>query len=129
MQDQGALFEEALREQQWNRYGKAIQGVDFEDPSLQILSATLRHWESLGIPTLMVVLGLDDPEGRRQTLGALAHVAQGTGAEFIDLHDMLPQESFADWQGHYSLESTPDGPSLIAARMEPVLRSMLQGHP
>ena len=138
-EDQEALLEEALRQQQWNRYGKAIRGVDPEDPSLRILAATLRHWQSRHIPVLMVVipinvelvenLGLDDPEGRKQTLDALANVAQSTGAEFLDLHDLLPGESFADWQGHYSLESAPEGPSLIAARMEPFLASMIEGRP
>ena len=136
-QDQFALLEERLRQQQWNHYGKAIRGVDPDDPSLQILAATLRHWEGLDIPILMVVipinvelvqgLGLDDPEGRKQTLDALAHVAQDNSAEFLDLHDLLPQESFADWQGHYSLDSKPHGPSLIAARIEPVLVSMFEG--
>ena len=136
-QDQVTLFEERLRQQQWNHYGKAIRGVAPNDPSLQILAATLRHWEGQDIPILMVVipinvelvqgLGLDDPEGRKQTLDALAHVARSNSAEFLDLHDLLPEESFADWQGHYSLDSKPDGPSLIAARIEPVLVSMIEG--
>ena len=107
-----------------------------EDPSLQILAATLGHWKSRDIPILMVVipinlellglLGLDDPEGRGETLLALADLAQTHDAEFLDLHDLLPQDSFADWQGHYSLDPVPDGPSLIAARMEPIIASMIE---
>ncbi|MEE3327058.1 MAG: hypothetical protein VX252_06980 [Myxococcota bacterium] len=136
MENQRALFDQALRAQQWNRYGKAIGGVEGDDPSIQIMAAALRHWASLDIPVLVVVipvnielvesLGLDDPEGRERTVSTLAEIARGSGARFLDLHDLLPEESFADWHGHYSLSPTPDGPSVIANRVAPVLVSMIQ---
>lgn len=135
-QSRRELFEQALRVQQWNRYGKAIRGVEEEDPSLQIIDAALQRWANLDIPVLVVVipinvemvdqLGIDDPAGRMRTIRALAGIAGAADARFLDLHDLLPEESFADWQGHYSLDATPDAPSLIAERMLPVLASMIQ---
>ena len=135
-QDNEALFTQALREYHRQRYGKAIGGVTFDDPALQILAAALQHWDRLNVPTLVVAipinieligsLGLDDEAGRMRTLTALAEITRNTGAHFLDLHDLLPTESFADWQGHYSLTDRPDAPSLIAERIEPVLVSMIE---
>ena len=134
--DQKALLQEILRVQQWNRYGKAIQGVEGEDPSLQIIAAALEPWARADIPVLVVVipinielidqLGIDDPVGRMRTVRALAGIARSVDARFLDLHTLLPEESFADWQGHYSLDPTPGAPSLIAESMVPVLASMVQ---
>jgi hypothetical protein len=131
-----ALFAEFLRQQQWGHYGKAIGGMGPEETSFQILRAALAHWKSMGVPVLMVVipinvkfiqsLGIDDVGGRKRTLATLAEVAQDEGAQFLDIHDLLPEESFADWQGHYSLTPTPDGPSLIADKMAPALVSMIE---
>lgn len=126
----------SLRLLQTARYGKATGGLDASDPNLQILGATLRYWEAQNVPVLVVVipvnvelmgaLGVGSAEGTAQTLAALSEVARASGAAFVDLHDILPEESFADPQGHYSLNAEQDGPTLIASRVVPMLVSLLR---
>ncbi|MFP6640298.1 MAG: hypothetical protein VCC04_08645, partial [Myxococcota bacterium] len=75
---------------------------------------------------LLQVLGVGTEEGTARTVAALSNTTESTGAESLDLHDLLPRESFADMIGHYSHTAAQDGPSMIAARIAPVLVSMLR---
>ena len=130
---------EAQRKQQWTRYGSALSGVDPGVPSLLALHATLSYWEEAGIPVLVFTLpvnvdlfdslGIQDEAAMKQTQSVLAALARSTGAEILDLHDLLPDSSFSDLQGHYSYTEKPDGPKKIAERVAPVLQRMLEARP
>ncbi len=128
---------EALRVQQRARYGKAIDGLDPHDPSLQILGAALQDWHSAGIPVLLVILpvnvelfeslGIANPAALQETSNRLAKVAQAKGTHFLDLHALLPAVSFADPYGHFAHGAEPDGARRIASRVVPILETMLRG--
>ena len=127
---------EALRDQQWLRYGSALSGLDPDSLSVQALRATLRYWEEFRIPVLLVVLPVNvdffdsleirNDESLELTLAVLTEVSRETGAEILDLHDLLPESFFSDLQGHYSYAEESDGPSEIAHRIAPVLRKMVR---
>lgn len=129
----------ALRLLQQSRYGKAIEGIDVGDPSLEILSLALHDWRAAGIPVLLVVIPVNvelfeslgiakaKAEGLRQTTRRLAEIAQTAGVHFLDLHDLLPAVSFADAHGHFVHGADHDGAKQIANRIAPVLEAMARG--
>ena len=125
----------SLRAQQQQRYGDSLAGLEVSNPSLRILRATLEHWQRGRIPVLAVIipidvdrfatLGLANPEGIARTSESVAKIARETGAEFVDIHDLLPSSAFVDVRGHFDYASEIDGPVKMAERVAPKLAAMV----
>jgi hypothetical protein len=108
--------------------GLALSGVRADHPLLRVLAATLRSFERAGIPVLVYVnptnveyvesLGLLDEAGLRTTLATLEAVARENGADFVDLHALLPDQGFRDAPGHFSVGEV-HGPARLAEALAP----------
>lgn len=107
---------------QYARFAPALAGVDAQHPVLRVFDRTLRIFRDAGIPTLVYVnplnvdylesLGLLDRDGLTRTIESVRRVARGNGADFLDLHDLFPDEGFRDAPGHFSTEGI-DGPAVL----------------
>ena len=60
-----------------------------------------------------------DSDGLQRSLQTLEQIALETGAEFADLHDLLPDAAFRDHGGHFTHDPPYDGPVLVAEALAP----------
>ena len=112
-------------------YGAALAGVDRGHPSLQTFAALLHRFDRLSIPVVVYIapinveymtsLGRVEEQQLAKTIDAIGTVVQQNGGVMVDLHDLLPDGAFIDAAGHFTHEGRYDGPSLIAARLAPLL--------
>jgi hypothetical protein len=108
-------------------YGEIMDGLDEGHWVLEILQALLEDFARAGTAVILYVppinvehvrsIGVHDEAGLMQSLAALERIARQTGAEFADLHDILPDEAFRDTGGHFTHESPYDGPLIVAATL------------
>lgn len=111
----------------------AVGGLRSNDPVLRMLGALLARIERAGIPFLVYVAPanlaylLSEPSALAldQTLDRIGAVVRSSGGVFLDLHDLLPTEAFADGLGHLRGAGEPDGAREVALRVAPVVRGML----
>lgn len=115
--------------------GPALAGLEAADPALRILAAALRRLREAEIPALVYVaplnvehlarIGLYDAQGLSQTIGALKQVAEQEGADFVDLHDLLPDAAFLDFADHLRTEPASDSSALVALELLPTVLGRL----
>jgi hypothetical protein len=115
----GVQFAATYHTEDWRRwnergarphYQTAFSGASPDDPVLQMLAAALRIYREAGIHTHLYVgpanvehfqrLGIYDEQGIAETLAVLRRIANEHGAEFSDLHALLPDRGFRDAGGH-----------------------------
>lgn len=115
---------------EWTRavLGPALAGAAPDQPALRFLDAVLAHYAVRGIPALVFVnpvnlehlraLGLDTA-GLARTVAAARVVAQRHGADFLDLHALLPDAAFRDEMDH--LDPEGEGPARVGAAIAEAL--------
>ena len=114
--------------------GLALAGEAEASPVLPMFRAALRVLSDAGIPVLVYLspmnvehadwLGLLDEEKLRISVDAIATLVRSEGGEFVDLHDLLPDEGFRDGPGHFTWEGV-DGPLLVAEQIAPGVAKMM----
>lgn len=107
--------------------GPALDGVDADHPTLQLLDASLARYQEAGIPVLVFVnpinvehlesLGLDDEAGLARTLARAEAVVRSRNAGWLDLHDLLPDAAFRDEMDHLDPGSEAQGAERLAQRL------------
>ena len=112
-------------------YGDAMSGLDSSHPVLRALGAMLEHFEHAGIPVFVFVtpvnieymesLDMLDRPGLAETIEQIEGVVRGAGADFIDLHALLPDGAFRDGTGHFRIGETHDGPATLAEALAPAV--------
>lgn len=114
------------------RFGRALDGVDADAPSLRVLVAAITRFREDGIRVLVYVNPtnttnmreanvLDEP-GMSKTLDVIAAAVRAAGGEFADFHTLLPNEAFRDAAGHFNVrEGSPDGPRLLGEALAPLV--------
>ncbi len=115
-------------------YGQALAGVDSDHPVLLLFGAALRTFTQAGIRVLVYVVpvnvehlrrvGLESQGGLARTVEAVRRVAKGAGADFLDLHDFLPDAAFRDPSGHFTYDGEIDGATLVAERIARALQEL-----
>jgi hypothetical protein len=113
-----------------DHFGQALEGVDTHHETIQTVDRTLAAYRRAGIDVVFYVnptnvehlerVGVYDPEGFGRTLAALEEVVRRNGAEYVDLHDLLPDAGFRDAAGHFAT-SKVDGPLRVAEALAPVV--------
>jgi hypothetical protein len=116
--------------------GPALQGLDPDDPALEVLDALLRRFEEAGIAVLVYVapinvehlssIGTYEPRGMARTSARIEAVSKLRGAAFLDLHDLLPDAAFADHLDHLAQDLEPDGSRTVADRLAPLVAERIQ---
>jgi hypothetical protein len=119
--------------------GPALQGLDRDDPALEVLDALLRRFEAAGIAVLVYVapinvehlssIGAYDARGMARTSGRIEAVSRRRGAAFLDLHDLLPDAAFADHLDHLVQDVEPEGSRAVADRLAPLVAERVRGTP
>jgi hypothetical protein len=120
-----------------SRGGADIYGTDdllrvqADDPVVRVLGATLGAFRRAGIPVLVYVgpfnvehlvpLGAIDEDGLRETLATIARCARDEGAEFVDLHALLPDRAFRDAVGHLGVVEQLHAPKRLAKALAPYI--------
>jgi len=114
--------------------GGVLAGEAETSPVLPMFRAALRVLSDAGIPVLVYLspmnvehadwLGLLDEEKLRISVDAIATLVRSEGGEFVDLHDLLPDEGFRDGPGHFTWEGV-DGPLLVAEQIAPGVAKMM----
>lgn len=115
-----------------SRFGKALEGVRPDEPSLEVLAAAIHVFRGRGIPVLVYTNPTNvehiasvipsAPRGLALTLASIEVVAREAGARFVDLHDLLPNRGFRDFAGHLAVSGrVPDGPLHLAGKLAPVV--------
>ncbi len=110
-------------------YGQALTGTDRDHPVLRLLGATVAHLERAGVQTLVYTIplniehidsmGLYDDTGLAHTLASIEATIREAGGQFVDLHDLLPDQGFRDAPGHFTVEGPIDGPARVAEALAP----------
>jgi hypothetical protein len=113
-----------------SRYGSALEGIAGDDPSLEMLAATLRIFHEAGVPTLLYInpiniehaqsLGLHQEAKLQRTTDSIATVARDHDARLVDLHDRFSDDHFRDAAGHFRVRD-PDAMSKIAQALTPAV--------
>lgn len=113
-----------------SHFGPALEGVDTRHETIQTVDRTLAAYRRAGIDVVFYVnptnvenlerVGVYDPEGFGETLAALEEVVRRNGAEYVDLHDLLPDSGFRDAAGHFATGEV-DGPLRVAEVLAPVV--------
>jgi len=96
---------------------------------MQVIDALLRDFAAVGTATVLYVppitvehlqrVGVYDERGLGRTIATLENIARAAGAEFADLHDLLPDAAFRDNGGHFTHDPPYDGPVLVAEALAP----------
>ena len=99
-----------------DRFGPVLSGLRQDNPSLEVLAATLAIFESAGIDVLVYInpinveqlgqAGALPAEGLNQTLATIEELVVHEGARFLDLHDLLGDANFRDAAGHLNDQGT-----------------------
>lgn len=115
-----------------DRYDRVLHGIEPDEPTLEVLAATLRIFRDAGIDVLvyanptnvehMARMGVVQHEGIDHTIRSLRQVATANGARFLDLHELLPDKAFGDAAGHLDFrEGSIDAAWRLADGVAPVL--------
>jgi hypothetical protein len=117
------------------RYGPVLDLVGAEHPELLLLDATLAAFERAGVPALVYVTPVNvqhlqrlelDLAGLEATISTLEEIARSRDAEFVDLHDLLPNQAFKDRIEHFKLDPPWNGSVRVAKQLAPRLVSQMQ---
>lgn len=98
---------------------KALAGVTRDDAAIQMLEASLRRLTAAGLPVLVYVppynidhlnsLGLMESSHLEESIETVAAAAKDHGADFLDLHRLLPDSAFRDSMDHLVESETGGG--------------------
>jgi hypothetical protein len=119
-----------------DRLGEALKGIGPDHILLRSLAKSLEIFRDAGIP-VVIYLGPINIEYLRSinvvnenllqaSIQAYRDVAQKYGANFIDLHDVLPDASFYDASGHFRASPSLDPASRIIDGIHPILVEELE---
>ncbi len=117
-------------------YSEVMDGLSEDHWVAEITRALLQQLARAGTQTILYVppinveyaksLGAYDEAGIGRTLAMLEQLALDTGAEFADLHDLLPDVAFRDTGGHFTHEPPYDGPQLVAEALTPYVELLVR---
>lgn len=109
--------------------GPVFAGLSRDDAGLQVLGATAAHLSARGAEVLIFVqpinvshlnkIGVLDQAGLAISLGQIQRTAAENGADFLDLHDLLNEISFADAQDHLQYDARGLPAAKIAKELLP----------
>lgn len=109
------------------RWGPVLDGLSDDDPNLQVLEALIARLRESGArvlvmvpPTNVAVLekhGMYDTDGFATSLGRIREVATRHDADFLDLHDLLPDDAFRDPNDHLDFRSETQPARRIAREL------------
>ena len=115
-----------------HRFGKVLEGVTPDEPTLEVLGAAIRVFRDHDIQVVVYTsptniehlesVGAASPQGLALTLASIEVVSREAGARFVDLHDLLPNRGFRDFAGHLAFKgNVPDGPLYLAGKLAPIV--------
>lgn len=110
-------------------YGKALTGLAPDHAALQAFDRGLARFARDDIPVLVYLNPINVEHLRRVEVFDAAEidrsaeiyrgVAERSGAEFLDLHDYLPDRYFMDAPGHFFSTEELNGPGMMADALSP----------
>ncbi len=117
-------------------YRGVMDGLGEDHWVAAVTRALLQEFARAGTRTILYVppinveytrsVGAYDEAGIGRTLAMLERLALDTGAEFADLHDLLPDAAFRDNGGHFTHEPPYDGPQLVAEALTPYVELLVR---
>lgn len=120
--------------QERERFGRALEGVEPDQPILRALGAAVSDLAQRDVPVLVYVapanvdnlerVGLLEGGGFRRTVESVESVVRGAGGAFADFHALLPDAAFRDRSGHYSTVGKPNGTQMLATA---IARELAEG--
>lgn len=109
------------------RWGPVLAGLEADDANLRVLDALLRRLRRTDAPVLVMVaptnvealdaIGMYDHDGFATSLARIREVAERNGADFLDLHHLLPDAAFRDPRDHLDQRSPIRPSAHLAAQM------------
>lgn len=120
-------------EAEYGHYGDALTGLAPNHPALQALDRGLARFARDDLDTLVYLnpinldhlreVGVLDAAELARSAAVYGEIVQSRGAEFLDLHDTLPDRYFLDAPGHFVSGEELNGPAMMAKALSPsVLR-------
>jgi hypothetical protein len=119
-------------------YRGAMQGIPDNHPVLRAFDECLATFAAAGIPVFVYLtptnveflasVGVFDPDGLGRTIGQIEAVARRHDADFVDLHDLLPDAAFRDATGHFTTDAPIDGPVAVARALAPSYLDHIRAH-
>ena len=110
--------------------GDVIEGIGENHPRLVVLGAMLSDFRKQGIPVLVWVspinvehlrtLGLPT-DGIDRSMVTIGKLVEQSGARFLDLHELLPDEAFVDAGDHYTRDGAPNGSRVVGQELGRVI--------
>ena len=92
-------------------FGKVLEGIDTDHPTLRFISATANLIRQSGIPLLVYLnpinmehlekVGVLEDGNIEKTLAAFHQTLHIEGVALLDLHDEFPDDHFSDMAGHF----------------------------
>jgi len=92
-------------------FGKVLEGIDTDHPTLRFISATANLIRQSGIPLLVYLnpinmehlekVGVLEDGDIEKTLTAFRQTLDLEGVVLLDLHDEFPDDHFSDMAGHF----------------------------
>lgn len=108
-------------------FGRTLDGLEPDDPKLQLLASGIRAFTRDGVDVLVYLnptnleriksVGVFNEEGIATTVDAIRNVVEASGAHFLDMHDMLVDDAFADAAGHFRDDEARPVPRVVTTRV------------
>lgn len=113
--------------------GRVLEGLDENEPTLVILGELIRRLRDKGSEVLVLAqpmnvehlrtIGMLEDGGLQTSIQRLRDVAQDNGADFLDLHQALPDHAFRDEGDHINFQDSSNPAATIA---EPLIKWILK---
>jgi hypothetical protein len=117
--------------------GEGLKGVQPDHVTLRLLAESLALYAEAGIPVVAYLspiniehlraVGVVDEDRLSLSLESYRSVVASHGASFVDLHDLLPDDSFFDARGHFHRTEAFDTPGQIVDKLLPAVTGGLDG--
>ena len=118
-----------------DRLGEGLKGINPDHILLQILVKSLVLFREAEIPVVIYLSPINIEYLRsiemvnanllRTSIETYRSVANDHAAEFVDLHDVLPDASFRDAQGHFHRTETFDPAARLIDSIQPAVENEL----
>ena len=118
--------------------GPVLAGLTENEPGLQVLEELILRLRRGGTEVLVLAqpmnvaylreVGVVDEAALEESIRQLRNAAESNGADFLDLHDALPNEAFRDHRDHLNFHHSSDPPELLARPMLEWLEGSGQDH-
>jgi hypothetical protein len=116
-------------ESEFGHYGDALTGLAPDHPALQALDRGLARFARDDLDTMVYLnpinldhlreVGVLDAAELQRSAAVYRGIVESRGAEFLDLHDMLPDRYFLDAPGHFISSEELNGPAKMANALSP----------